>query len=59
MRFKLKSIVDVLRSRTFFKEFAEDQGAIQSVARNLEYFLNETHTEKITCIPYENAPIYD
>jgi hypothetical protein len=49
MRFKLKSIVDGLwyySSRTFFKEFAEDQGVIQDVARNLEYFQKVTHTEK-------------
>ena len=30
----------------FFKEFAEDEGVIQDVARNLEYFLKVTHTKK-------------
>ena len=62
MRFKLKSIVDGLwyySSRTFFKEFAEDQGVIQDVARNLEYFLKVTHTEKIIRILYENGAIHD
>lgn len=47
-------------SRTFFfKEFAEDQGVIQRVARNLEYFLKVTHTEKIIRILYENGAIHD
>ena len=43
----------------FFKEFAEDQGVIQHVARNLEYFLKVTHTEKIIRILYENGAIHD
>jgi hypothetical protein len=30
----------------FFKEFAEDEGVIQDVARNLEYFLNVTQNRK-------------
>ena len=43
----------------FFKEFAEDQGVIQRVARNLEYFLKVTHTEKIIRVLYENGAIHD
>jgi hypothetical protein len=41
----------------FFKEFAEDQGVIQHVARNLDYFLKVIHTEKIIHILYENGAI--
>jgi hypothetical protein len=43
----------------FFKEFAEDQSVIQHLARNLEYFLNVIHTEKIIRILYENGAIHD
>jgi hypothetical protein len=45
-------------SRTF-KQLAENQGAIQDVARNLEYILNEAHADKIIRILFENGAIYD
>jgi hypothetical protein len=43
----------------FFKEFAGNRGDIQHVARNLEYFLKVTHTEKIIRILYENGANHD
>jgi hypothetical protein len=46
-------------SRTFFKQLAENQGAIQDVVRNLEYILNVAHTDKIIRILFENGAIYD
>jgi hypothetical protein len=45
--------------KTLFKHLAEIQGAIQDVARNLEYILKVEHTDKNIRILYENGAIYD
>ncbi len=52
-------VYGTIHPEPFSRNLLKIRVVIQHVARNLEYFLKVTHTEKIIRILYENGAIHD